>query len=321
MSKTFIPKISVVITAYNSAAYIGQAIQSVLTQTRPVDEIVVVDDGSIDETAAIVAAYAPSGVRLVWQENQGAGAARNRGIAATSGDLLTFLDGDDVWLPEKTEWQLDYLQSHPAAAMVSGYKWWWDARSGERKLVTYGVRPPARLDREVLIRNVVGNPSMALLRRSILAEVGLFEPGLRWGQDWELWIRIATRAEIGFIPRPVIFYRWHPDNLSHYRRWDRLDCLFGISRRAIRHSRPAWRRPLLLARAWSQTELDRALYTIKRSFPRRQQIRHAGQALLAYPFENSAEKLKAFWRVTVGENFYQRLKAAPGLARLRQERP
>src|SRR3954454_14488963 len=107
--------ISAIITTYNYAQFIAAAIESVLNQTRRPDEIVVVDDGSTDHTATIVATYAAQGVRYVFKANGGAGSARNRGLRETTGDLVTFLDADDRWLPDKLERQLDHLARYPAA--------------------------------------------------------------------------------------------------------------------------------------------------------------------------------------------------------------
>ena len=98
--------VSAIITTYNYGRFIEGAIDSVLHQTRPPDEVVVVDDGSTDDTAAIVARYRSRGVRYIYQQNAGAGSARNRGIQATSGELVAFLDADDRWLPDKIALQL-----------------------------------------------------------------------------------------------------------------------------------------------------------------------------------------------------------------------
>jgi glycosyltransferase involved in cell wall biosynthesis len=319
MTTTEETRISAVVTAYNCAAFIAEAIDSILAQTRPVDEIVVIDDGSTDETAQVVASYATSGVRYVRQENQGAGAARNRGIQETKGELIAFLDGDDIWLPDKIAKQLDYLTKHPDVVLVSGYQWWWDVGKNERKIKPYGLPPHTDIAQEILVQNVVGNPSMVLMRRWIIDKVGLFNPGLRWGQDWEFWIRmVASEAKIGFIPEPVIIYRWHRSNLSHDRQWERLACFFGISRQSIRSYKPAWRRPVLLARAWSRLQWNRAMYGIKHDFSRRQQLWYAGSALVVYPFERSMEKVKIIGRVIIGEKFYRQLRAHPGLTGLRQ---
>src|SRR3982074_2664398 len=107
------PRVSVILPAYNGARFIVAAIESVLAQTRPVDEFVVIDDGSTDDPAKIVDRFRPRGVRLIRQENLGVIGARNRGISETTGELIAFIDQDDAWLPGKTELQIKYLTSHP----------------------------------------------------------------------------------------------------------------------------------------------------------------------------------------------------------------
>jgi glycosyltransferase involved in cell wall biosynthesis len=308
------PRISVIITAYDSAAFIGEAIESVLAQTRPADEIVAVDDGSTDDTARVIQSYAARGVRYVYQPNQGPGAARNRGLRETSGEWVAFLDGDDLWLPEKTAHQADYLTRHPEVALVSGHKVWWDVNRNARWIKKYGLPPRADLAREIVIHNFVGNPSMTLIRRAALDEIGYFDTTLRWGQDRELWIRLIAQARIGFLDEPVIIYRWHPGSLSHQREWERLNSFFEISRRAIRNFQPVWWRPILLARAHSFFEFIRAGHSIQRQLPRYQQLSHAAQALLAYPLENTAAKVKMVTRVLIGETMYRRwrgMKSSP----------
>jgi len=304
------PRISAIITAYNSAAFIREAIESVLVQTRPVDELVVVDDGSTDETARIVREYASKGVGYAYQANQGPGAARNRGLQETSGEWVAFLDSDDLWLPDKIAHQAEYLARHPDIALVSGHKVWWDVSRNERWIKAYGLQPGANPAREILIHNFVGNPSMTLIRRSVLDEVGHFDPTPRWGQDRDLWIRLIAKAQIGFLAEPVIIYRWHPANLSHQREWERLDSFYEISRRAIKTFQPAWWRPILLARAYSFIELSRADHAFQRKLPRHRQLAHAVRALLAYPFENTAGKVKMLMRVLMGATMYGRVRKA-----------
>jgi glycosyltransferase involved in cell wall biosynthesis len=119
-------RVSAVITAYNSEAFIAEAIESVLRQSRAVDEIVVVDDGSTDHTRRIVEEYADQGIKFIQQHNRGAGAARNKGICETSGEYIAFLDADDIWLENKTRLQVDYLNKHPKAGLVSGFAHWWN---------------------------------------------------------------------------------------------------------------------------------------------------------------------------------------------------
>ena len=113
------PRISVVIPAYNAAPYIAAAIDSVVGQTYKDLEIIVVDDGSVDNTAAVLQTYGNK-VRYVRQENQGVSSARNHGIRVAQGELIAFLDADDVWFPEKLELQTQFLSAHEEAALVFG---------------------------------------------------------------------------------------------------------------------------------------------------------------------------------------------------------
>lgn len=311
------PRVSVVISAYNAAAYLGEAIESVLAQTRPADEIVVVDDGSTDATATVARGYANRGVRLVQQPNQGAGASRNRGIRETSGELLAFLDGDDLWLPQKLERQLAYLAAHPEAALVSCIRWHWSQASDERHIEYFGVRPGRSLRHENVVRNVVGNPSMTLIRRAVLDVVGGFDTSLRWGQDWELFMRIAEHGPIGFVNEPLMVYRWHPGGLSHERGIRRLDMFQGIALRGIARTRPRWRRPILLARRFSWDQFDRAVFAERLGLSRRRQLRHALLGLLIFPFERPASKLKRCLRAAVGGQRYAELKADSRMVALR----
>src|SRR5215813_13537595 len=170
------PTVSAVIPVYNGAEFIAAAIESILAQTLPVNEIVVVDDGSTDGTSAVVARYASLGVRCVRQENHGLSGARNRGIAETRGELLAFLDCDDAWLAEKTALQTEYLNSHPEVGMVTCHAWWWEPQSDRRWVVRLGGKRGASIKRELMVRNCLGNASGVMIRRSVFQRVGLFDP-------------------------------------------------------------------------------------------------------------------------------------------------
>lgn len=298
-------RVSAIITAYNSEAYIAEAIQSVLNQARVVDEIVVVDDGSTDSTRRVVEEFAHEGIKFIQQHNQGAGAARNKGIRETSGDFIAFLDADDMWLENKTLLQVNYLLEHPTAALVSGFSRWWNVIKNTVRISGNVPRDMNTLRREILVHNVLGNPSMVMVRRSALAEVGLFNEKIRWGQDWELWQRLIQRYEAGVIPEPLTVYRWHRDNLSHVRRWERLLSYWNVSHTAILKSEPAWRRPWLLARSWSNFTYRRAMYAIEFAFPRWRRIAYALSAFLVYPFEMTPEKLGAIARSLLGNHIYK----------------
>ena len=166
------PRVSVIINAYNSEAYIADAIKSVLNQSRAVDEIVVIDDGSIDATRQVVEEFADQGIKFIQQQNMGVSAARNKGIRETTGEYIAFLDADDMWLENKTRSQVDYLTAHPEAALVSGVARLWDPVKGTMRVNGQVPRNADALRKELLVSNVLGNPSMVMIRRSALQEIG-----------------------------------------------------------------------------------------------------------------------------------------------------
>lgn len=299
------PRVSAIVTAYNSEAYIAEAIKSILNQSRVVDEILVVDDGSTDSTRQVVAEFAEQGIKFIQQRNQGAGAARNEGIRETSGEFIAFLDADDMWLENKTQLQVNYLLEHPQVALVGGFARWWNVLKNTVRISGKVSRDMKTLRREILVHNVLGNPSMVMVRRSALADVGLFNEKIRWGQDWELWQRLVERFDAAVISQPLAVYRWHQDNLSHNRGWERLLSYWNVSRNAIRKSGPAWRRPFLMARSWSNFTYRRAMYAIQFAFPRWRRVWYAMAALLVYPFEMTREKLGALVRSLVGDRIYR----------------
>jgi glycosyltransferase involved in cell wall biosynthesis len=180
-AKVMSPAISVIIPAYNAAAFVGNAIESALAQTYPPLEILVVDDGSQDATAQIVARYGAP-VRLIQQANGGTAAARNRAAREARGTWLAFLDADDTWLPEKLECQIPYTTS-PNIGIVHC------ASTGHRN-------KPALPDRISFDRlweqNCIGNSSV-LLRRSAFEQVGRFneDRALMSVEDYNLWLRLA----------------------------------------------------------------------------------------------------------------------------------
>lgn len=295
--------VSAIITAYNSEMFIADAISSVLGQSRLPDDILVVDDGSTDKTRAIVDSFSQRGVRYLYQENQGPGAARNYGLRETSGDLVAFLDADDIWLKDKTEIQLQFLSDHPDVALVAGFAWWWNVTTNQCS--TVGDVPPSieALRRDMMVYNKLGNPSRVMIRRSALAEVGVFDPTIRWGQDWDLFNRIVMRYNAAIQPIPVIVYRWHEKNLSHTRRWERLYSYWNVATRAIRTHWSPWQQPLLMLRSWSLFTLRRARYMLEAGLRGRATV-YAVAAFFAYPIDMGTDKLKTLLHALVGDKFY-----------------
>lgn len=201
------PRVSVVIPTYNRSGALDRTIRSVLAQTERDLEIIVVDDGSTDDTPGVLARYG-SQLRVIRQRNAGAGAARNAGIEAARAPFVAFLDDDDVWLPEKTREQLALFDQHPDAALVStGAQF---VEETGRLQYVQGWSLGGRRFRKVLFHNPIVTSSV-IVRRSCLHDLtGLFRTDLAPVEDWEMWIRIAARHEIVVSPRPLVRYSASP---------------------------------------------------------------------------------------------------------------
>jgi glycosyltransferase involved in cell wall biosynthesis len=220
---TVSPTFSVVMAAYNAAATIDAAIRSVLAQTRDDWELVVVDDGSTDDTASRVATYASSGrVRLVGQPNLGLGAARNAGIREARGEVVCVLDSDDLWLPHYLAAMADALEREPEAAMAYTDAWVLEDATGrilKESAMATGRPPlpppdePLAFFLELLERNFVY--VSAAIRRSVLDRVGLYETSPVGCEDYELSLRIAAAGHrIVHVPGRLAVYRLRSDSMS-----------------------------------------------------------------------------------------------------------
>jgi glycosyltransferase involved in cell wall biosynthesis len=206
------PRVSAAIPAYNVAAYLADALESVLAQTRPPDEIVVVDDGSTDGTPDVCRSYG-SAIRYVRREHddtQGAG-ARARAFVEATGDWIALLDADDYWLPEKLERQLAAVAAHPDAGVVFTDYFTTGDSAGPAPRLDLGGDPvvsiPSHEAFHLFLRTMTFSASSALVRRGVVAEAGLAEPLRDGTDDWELWVRIARRLPVVVVREPLTAYR------------------------------------------------------------------------------------------------------------------
>jgi glycosyltransferase involved in cell wall biosynthesis len=200
-----VPSISVIIPTYNSATLVPQAIDSVLAQTVPVREILVLDDGSTDDTRQRVAGY-PASVRYLWHHNQGVSATRNRGVREASGELIAFLDADDVWHPRKLELQLHVLADNPQLALLGTNTFEWPAPVYPDTTVP---SPQALCPVEwqsLTVKNYFTTSSI-IVRREVLERVGPFDTALQGPEDYDLWLRIAHIAPVANLRLPLAGYR------------------------------------------------------------------------------------------------------------------
>jgi glycosyltransferase involved in cell wall biosynthesis len=210
------PAVSVIMPAHDSAAYIADAIRSALAQTIASLEVVVVDDGSADDTAEFVAEAArhDSRVRLIRQPARGVAAARNMGIAESRGRFLALLDSDDVWEPTFLEEQLRILDARAEIDIVSVNAW---NLGGPHD--GHPLKPRTGAPHEITLVDMVrvedSVPYMTVFRRRVIDLTGGFDEGLRRSEDYDLWLRAAQRgARILFNPVPQALYRRRADSLS-----------------------------------------------------------------------------------------------------------
>jgi len=211
------PAVSVVIPAYNAEGFIAETLDSVLSQTFQDYEVVVVDDGSVDDTRGVVESYDDARIRYVRQENGGASRARNRGIADSSGELVAFLDADDLWLPEKLERQVEVFRENPELGLLSTLHEAFSPETGESD--TIGHRKRERLfSGPSVAHNIVAWSGLAtptvMVPRWVLNEVGLFDPQLRNGQDDNLWVRITARYPARLVDEVLVRCRMRAGSLS-----------------------------------------------------------------------------------------------------------
>ena len=288
------PQVSIVTPTYNSGRYLRETVDSVLAQTFPAWELVLIDDGSTDGTLELSQEYARADprIRLARGNHAGGAAARNRGLEHTDprSPYVIFLDHDDTWEPETVQRLVRMLEEHPTAVAVHGLARAIDAdgaiqgddleaglRVREELTETGAVRPlpwsAATSFGSLLVRNWIVTPGTCLTRRTTIRAVGGFEPSMSPADDWDLNLRVARQGEVHFVDAVVINWRRHPGALSNNsRRW-RWVCR-TVRRRAVtdRGNTLAQRRTALRA-----VQLDaRSSLRLTASDLRHGRIAHAG---------------------------------------------
>jgi glycosyltransferase involved in cell wall biosynthesis len=207
------PNVSVIIPTYNMARFVGDAVGSVLAQTFEDFEVIVVDDGSTDNTREIVAGFVDPRVRYVYQDNQERSAARNAGIRLARGEYIAFLDADDVWLPEKLALQVYLLETRPEVGLV--YTGAYVMENG-RIFTEQKGKHRGRVVRPLLVVDniVTGSGCTPMVRRECFDQVGFFDEvsSVIPCEDWDMWLRIATKYEFDYVPQPLAKCRVHSAN-------------------------------------------------------------------------------------------------------------
>jgi len=199
------PLISVIIPAYNSAKTISESIDSVLKQAYDNTEILVIDDGSTDNTEEVIASY---GNRIIYvkQANSGPSAARNRGINESFGDLIAFLDADDVWVPNKLSKQVQRFIDNPDLGLCGAACN--NCNSDLDVIELHDVCPtdPQRIWRELLVQNLFATPTV-VVRRECFQKAGYFNESIGFAEDWDMWLRIVNLYSAAYIDEPLCLCR------------------------------------------------------------------------------------------------------------------
>ena len=206
-------EVSVIIPTFNRANKVSRAVSSVLGQTFHDFEVIVIDDGSVDDTPDALAKFKDRIIVIRHPENRGVSAARNSGIKASQSSLIAFLDSDDYWLPEKLETQVRFFREHPDAVACQPEEIW--VRNGRRvNPWKKHVKPSGHIFERSLELCVV-SPSAVMVRRRIFDEIGLFDENFPVCEDYDLWLRISCRHPVHLINKYMLVKEGGaPDQLS-----------------------------------------------------------------------------------------------------------
>lgn len=207
------PLVSVIIPNYNYARYVRDAVDSVLAQTYPYIEIIVVDDGSKDGSQAVIESYGDK-ITPLFQENQGVSAARNNGIEVASGEYIAFLDSDDLWSPLKVEMQVEAFIDNAELGMVHVGVVEIDDEGRHLSEIKNGKDGWVSSDLLLLSEPVIlGGGSGIMVSRKVWEDIGGFDCKMSTSADWDFFYRASVRSKVGFVPSPLLFYRTHGSNM------------------------------------------------------------------------------------------------------------
>lgn len=231
--------VSVVIPSYNCEKYIVDCVRSVLKQTCSPLEIIVVDDGSLDNTRAVLSPFiAESKLKYLHQKNKGAAAARNRGMRNATGEFIAFLDADDLWLPRKLEKQLPLFRDQSVGLVYSRAEWFAEVPSPSamkecRGAVRHYQYCYRRRVYDALLQSNFIPTSCVVIRRNVSQRVGAFVEELdgrrfTYGEDYEYWLRVARLYEIDFVDEVLTRHRVHSNQVSanRIRRYKQLCSMY-----------------------------------------------------------------------------------------------
>lgn len=273
------PKISVIIPAYNAMTYLPDTLESVFRQTFTDFEVLIINDGSTDNIVQWANQLVDSRVKLISQQHQHVSAARNTGIVHAEGEYIAFLDADDLWQPTKLEKQLCCFQNNSLLGLVYTWTLFIDDL-GTPTGILIASHAEGNVWEEILVKDMISNGSSAMVRRTCFEEVGLFDTQLITAEDREMWTRIAARYPFGVVKEPLTLYRRHSQSLSSNKK----NMLLGLGM-AIEKSFQAVPLDLLYLRnqTYSWMNIFATWAAIENEINYQELIHYSQQAVLHYP--------------------------------------
>lgn len=233
------PSVAVVVPAYNASSFLRRTLETIAAQTFAPAEVVIVDDGSTDDTAAIAEAFAaerhPFRVLVLRESHRGPGATRNAGIARATAEWVAFLDSDDLWAREKLEVVADAIRNHPDVNILCHNERMTMLDGAERIIDTASVYVPSASFARQLFRQNLFSTSAVVCRRDLLVRFGGFDEHLSSSQDYELWLRMSSQLAPMFISRLLGVYVVRPGNISTSNFWRRLRNVLLVKHRHRHH--------------------------------------------------------------------------------------
>jgi glycosyltransferase involved in cell wall biosynthesis len=300
------PLISVIIPTYNHGQFIEEAIKSVLGQTYREFELIVVDDGSTDNTNQVLRKYGKDIVHI-YQRNSGVSSARNRGISVAKGEFIAFLDSDDVWMPEKLEMQLALAQENNSIGLVGCAGYHIDSTGRiEREFIAGSPEDHSEFLEHLLIRNIFpGGSSGAFARKECFERVGLFDERLRFGEDWDMWIRISKAYSVKFAQQPLMKLRRH-NLIKAYKNIKTIESNI----RMVINKNVEFHKKIIKRKANSWMYTDMAMFCLSENKKLRS-LFYIIKALRSYPFKIFPEdrKIRLLVRSMTPDILYQEIRA------------
>ena len=288
------PSFSIIIPVYNAGAYIESSLASVFAQTYCDFEVIIVDDGSTDDTVDCVNTFSHhAALRYVYQANAGPAAARNTGLDLARGQFIAFLDSDDLWHPRKLEAHWQRMQNAPSLGMSFDWFEVFYERPEANRLSPW-FAPPSKVTlgwQDFLLRNWTGTSSTVVVRAECLKGQLRFDARFRTGEDYQLWIAIAQAGwEIGFIPEALTLYRKRPSSLTVDYLQIALDELL-VMEQGVQVTDEITKAAIKVATTRRQVDVAWAYFRSGQKRMAYQSLKHSYQAIPQFV----AERLKRKW--------------------------